>query len=154
MLDQAGFAERYELHEEYCYIVLPKLLFEGRKFDFAYIDSTKQFDWLLVDFFYLDKMLEKHGIIVFDDVTFPGIRKLLQLLARFPGYKVYDVYPERGVFNSLRSIISLFNFTSKTKKHHNLKFLIKDLYLGINAHCVAIQKIDEDTRNWDWHKDF
>lgn len=151
LIQKANYTSAVSFFEAYSYEVLPKLLAEGKQIDFAYIDSTKQFDWLLVDFFYIDKMLTSGGVLVFDDVNFPGIRKLLRLIAQFPNYKVYDVYPKRGL---LRELLSSFNIFSKSKKYKNLKYLFTDQMLGINAPCVALQKIDSDNRNYYWHVNF
>lgn len=154
LIKQAGYFDNIEFYEDFCYIVLPKLLESGQKFDFAYIDSTKQFDWILVDFFFIDKLLKKNGIIVFDDVTFPGIRKLLRYISQFPDYKVYDTYPKNQKISSKRKLLSLLKVLPKSKWYLKENILLNDQELGINSHCVAIQKINDDSRNWDWHKDF
>jgi predicted O-methyltransferase YrrM len=154
LIDQAGYSDKIEFREEFCYRVLPKLLEEGRKFNFAYIDSTKQLDWLMVDFFYIDKLLVKNGIIVFDDVTFPGIRKLLRYISQFPDYKVYDTFPENKKVSLKRKALSLLNLLPRKEKYLKEDVILSDYQLGINTHCVAIQKLDDDHRNWDWHKDF
>ncbi len=154
LMNQAGYSENFKFYEEYCYVVLPKLLADGKKYDFAYIDSTKQLDWLLVDFFFLDKLLEKNGIVVFDDVTWPGIRKLLRYLSQFPDYKVYDTFPENKKPFYKSKISSLLRILPKASKYIKENFILTDYELGISTHCVALQKINEDSRNWDWHKDF
>lgn len=154
LIREAGFERNIEFHENFCYEVLPKLKEQGVKVDFAYIDSTKQFDWLLVDFFYIDKILKVNGIIVFDDVTFPGIRKLLRYISQFPSYQVYETYPS-NYYNSYKE--KLFSFLSKLpllKKLLKESILQSDFKLGINTHCVALRKMEEDKRNWDWHKSF
>lgn len=154
LMAQAGYMENIEFYEEFCYIVLPKFLHEGKKFDFAYIDSTKQLDWLLVDFFFLDKLLVKNGIIVFDDVTFPGIRKLLRYIVQFPGYKVYDTFPKNQEIHFGGNLLSLLRRLPKTNKYLKQNLTLTDYDLGINSQCVALRKVNDDSRNWDWHKDF
>jgi predicted O-methyltransferase YrrM len=154
LLDQAGYSQNIEFYEEFCYVVLPRFLAEGRKFDFAYIDSTKQLDWLLVDFFFLDKVLEKNGVIVFDDASFPGVRKLLRYISQFPGYKVYDTFPKNQEVNLPGKVLSILRWLPYHKKFLKENISKTDFSLGINSHCVALQKINEDSRNWDWHKDF
>lgn len=157
LLSQAGYSKNIHFYEEFCYVVLPKLLEEGKKFDFAYIDSTKQLDWLLVDFFFLDKLLVNGGIIVFDDVSFPGIRKLLRYISQFPDYRVFDTFP-RNKKNSFRlkflTILRMLKILPKNYKYIKPDIFLTDFDLGINSHCIAIQKINEDSRNWNWHKDF
>ncbi len=154
LIEQAGYLSNIEFHEEFCYIALPKLLEEGRKFDFAYIDSTKQLDWLLVDFFFLDKLLVKDGIIVFDDVTFPGIRKLLRYISQFPDYRVYDTFPRNPKSYFRRKVSSILRMMPKKEKYLSPSITLTDSELGINSHCVALQKVNDDSRKWNWHKDF
>ncbi len=151
---QAGYSQNIDFYEEFCYVVLPKLLEEGRKFDFAYIDSTKQLDWLVVDFFFLDKLLVKGGIIVFDDVSFPGIRKLLRYITQFPDYRVYDTFPKNQRRPFVSKALSIIKMLPKTDKYLKANLILTDFELGINTNFVAIQKINEDSRKWDWHKDF
>jgi predicted O-methyltransferase YrrM len=154
IIEQAELSSFIEYHEEYCYEILPKLYQNGRKFDFAYIDSTKQLDWLLVNFFYIDRMLELNGVIVFDDVTFPSIRKLLRYISQFPEYKVYDTYPKNNKSHLAFQFLSFFKKLPFSKKILNEKIVLPDYKLGINTNCVALQKIGNDIRKWNWHKDF
>jgi predicted O-methyltransferase YrrM len=154
LVDKAGYTNALEFKEEFCYRVLPKLLEEGRKFDFVYIDSTKQLDWLLVNFFYIDKILNVNGIIVFDDVSFPGIRKLLRYIVQFPNYKIHSQFPFNKPASGIRIFAGILKLLPLAKRIFKEDILISDTRLGINAHAVALIKIAEDTRNWDWHTDF
>lgn len=154
LIKLAGYTDNVAFYEEFCYIVLPDLLRQGRTFDFAYIDSTKQFDWLLTDFFFLDKMLDIGGIIVFDDVNFPGIRKLLRYIIQFPSYNLYDTFPKNSKlpYKRIADQVSVHSPRSGGVMIEGLQKT--DYELGINSSCVAIEKISADDRNWDWHKDF
>ena len=156
LINKGGYSDKIEFYEEYCYIVLPSLLNKGRKFDFAYIDSTKQLDWLLVDFFYIDKLLEIYGVIVFDDVSYPSIRKLLMFLSQFPNYKVYSQHPINNFQPRSKSkkLAILLKFFPQLKIFLTEESKITDYELGINSQMVALMKIDNDKRNWDWHIDF
>jgi predicted O-methyltransferase YrrM len=154
MIKQAGYESITDFRPQYCYDVLPALMHEGRKFDFAYIDSTKQFDWILIDFFYLDKILEVGGVIAFDDVNRPGIRKALRLISQFPSYKVYGTWRENQPQKKVKFFQPLMKLIPGYKKIFRDELLRTNYDLGINAHCVAIQKISEDKRNWDWFVHF
>ena len=154
LVKQAGYQSRLEFREEFCYKVLPALLEKPERFDFVYIDSTKQLDWLLVDFFYIDKLLSIGGIIVFDDVNFPGIRKLLRYISQFPNYKVHSCHPGNAKLSASRSIASFLKYLPVSRKYIKEEILVSDAALGINAGAVALQKTGEDLRNWDWHTSF
>lgn len=154
LVAQAGYSDSVEYFEDFSYAVLPKLLDEGRKFDFAYIDSTKLFDWLLVDFFFLDKLLKINGIIVFDDVSHLGIRKLLRYIAQLPGYRVYSTSPENQSLHVKIKFLTFLKFLPKSKLFLKSNLLNTDSDMGINTHCVAIRKVADDQREYDWHMDF
>lgn len=154
LIKKAGHEKNIEFYEQYCYEILPKLMLEGRKFDFAYIDSTKQFDWIFVNFFYLDKILEKDGIIVFDDVTFPGIRKVLRFISKLPHYSIYSQHPINYLPSTGRRTISLLSVLPYSEKYLRDDLIHPDYNLGLNTGCIAVRKIDEDKRNWDWHVEF
>ena len=154
LLHLAGLNTDFDFVEKFSYEVLPALLAKGEQFDFAYIDSTKQFDWLLVDFFYLDRLLKTGGMIVFDDVTWPGIRKLLRLLSQFPSYRVYATLPENAPPPKLKTVARWLSKNSKTKGLLKEEIQLTDFALGINSHCVALKKLSDDKRNWDWFVNF
>ncbi len=154
LIKQAGYGDQLEFHEAFCYEVLPKLMNAGKQYDFAYIDSTKQFDWILVDFFYLDKLIETGGVIVFDDVSFPGISKVLRYISQWPNYKIYGQWPKNKKQKQSKKLNLLLKVLPKLRKYIREDALLTNYDLGINAHCIALQKTGDDTRNWDWHKSF
>ncbi|HWA34732.1 MAG TPA: class I SAM-dependent methyltransferase [Cyclobacteriaceae bacterium] len=154
LLSQAYLSDHIEFYEEFCYKVLPRLIDKGRSFDFCYIDSTKQFDWMLTDFFFVDKLLQVGGVIVFDDVSYPGIRKLLRYISQFPHYEVYRTYPCNRGLSVKRSMLSYLRYLPKSEKFLKEEVMHSDYEMGINCSCVALRKIGEDKRNWDWHVDF
>lgn len=153
LIEKAGYKEKVNFSDLFCYQALPKLLEEQRKFDFAYVDSTKQFDWILLDFFYLDKLLNIGGIVVFDDVGFSGIKKVLRYISQFPSYIVYAKHPanHKPSFSRARMLPKFFPGARKLFKE---EIILPDHKLGINANCIALKKIGEDKRNWDWHVKF
>jgi predicted O-methyltransferase YrrM len=154
ILKQAGLDSLIDFRENYSYVVLPELLKSGEKFDFAYIDSTKQFDFILNDFFYLDKLMEVDGIIIFDDLDWPGIKKVARFVARLPHYEVYDQYPKNKPQSDKKFYTRLSKIFPSLKKVLRNDHLYPDASLKINSNCVAFRKKENDARNWDWFKDF
>jgi len=67
LLREHGVADRFQLLEGCTHQVLPQFLDNGRKIDFAFIDGWHTFDYTLIDFFYVDKLLRPGGVVSFHD---------------------------------------------------------------------------------------
>lgn len=80
VLEKAKLEAYVEVREQDSFVALPKLLSEGRRFDIAYIDGSHQFENVFIDFFYIQEMLNVGGLIVFDDSTYPQVRKVLNFI--------------------------------------------------------------------------
>jgi predicted O-methyltransferase YrrM len=144
-LKRAGFASRH--FEEASQDVLPRLT--GERFDIAYIDTTKIFDMVLVDCFYVTRLLRVGGVVVVDDCNWPGVRKVVRYLARMPHLKVYATYG-RESSSAMRKIGSIVARLPASPKIFRSELIDTDESLGIAAGCVAFVKMGEDTRQWDW----
>src|SRR5205814_2172544 len=57
-VERAGYKQMYEFREESSQRALPQLAAQGRQVGFGFIDGWHTFDHVLLDFFYLDQMLE------------------------------------------------------------------------------------------------
>ncbi len=79
-LEQAGLRHLVEFHLDSSHRVLPALELRGQQIDFAFIDGFHTFDHTLTDFFLIDKMLTLDGLIVFDDVSWPSVRKVVRFV--------------------------------------------------------------------------
>lgn len=88
---EAGLANRHQLIEEPDYIALPRLLEQNTSVDVAYIDGWHTFDYTLLDFFYLDKMLRVGGVVGFNDCHYPAVNRVLRFATRHRRYAPEDV---------------------------------------------------------------
>ena len=86
-LERAGF-DFFELMEEPSERALPRLWEQGKCFDFALIDGRHTMDQVMLDFFYVDKLLDAGGIVVLDDIRWPGIGRAARYLSQYPSYRV------------------------------------------------------------------
>src|SRR5205814_9933840 len=66
-LDRAGLRDRFTLLEGPAHLVLPPLVEQSVQLDFAFIDGWHTFDYKLLDFFFIDKMLRPGGIVALHD---------------------------------------------------------------------------------------
>lgn len=157
-IKKAGYFDLIDFRKDFSYNVLPKLHYENERIDFAYIDTTKVFDIVLTDFFFIDKLLNVEGVVVFDDVTFPGIRKIARFLCKNPNYKIVLQHHKDKkslrlrILNQMqRLLVNLIPF--KDRYSSDISFE-SDEELGIDYHCLGFKKISEDLRNWDWFERF
>ena len=88
---RAGLSERHQVIEKPSYLALPELVGAGHLLDFAYIDGWHTFDYVLLDFFYIDRMLRPGGMVAFNDCSFPAIHKVLLYMAAHRRYEEVDV---------------------------------------------------------------
>ena len=59
--------------------------------DFAYIDGWHTFDYTLIDFWYIDKMLSQGGIVGFNDCHLRSVHKVINFVLTHRNYVEIDV---------------------------------------------------------------
>ena len=150
-VERAGFRNQYLFHEQPSQIVLPRLAVAGTRIQFAFIDGWHTFDHTLVDFFFVDRMLDVGGIVVIDDVGYPSIRRLCHFILSNREYTTIDFagYPSKNFRTRLKRL-------TKTALHP----LVRDNFTPgapvraqqrtIEAvHLIALRKGAEDRRPFD-----
>jgi predicted O-methyltransferase YrrM len=84
---RAGFTGQHQLIEEPNYLALPRLLREGRRFGFIFIDGWHSFDHAMLDIFYADLLLNDGGVLALHDTDWPTVHKAVRFLET---HKPYD----------------------------------------------------------------
>jgi cephalosporin hydroxylase len=112
---------------------LPKLISEGRRIDCAYIDGSHLFEDVLVDFYFVNRLLEKGGIVLFDDSSNPHIRKVLRFVH----------------VNMAQSFVPFDLGPFRADQGRSLKYRLASL-LGCSQ-LTAFQKVGPSERSWDSH---
>jgi predicted O-methyltransferase YrrM len=152
-LEQAGLTN-YELIQEKSEYALPDLAKSNLFIDFAFIDGWHTFDHTLIDFFYVNKILQVGGVVVFDDCNWTSIEKLIHYVNNYPCYKL--IYPDITKKKSLmRTFLSRLARVVPSK-YSNLifsAFVIEDKS-QIKSSIVAFEKTGLDTRSYDWFVNF
>ena len=132
-LERAGFAGRFELIEQPSELALPGLLAAGIELDLAFVDGWHSFDQVIVDFYYLNRMLCPGGVIVFDDMQLPSVAKAVAHIV------TYDCYREIEAPAECRKSVS-----ARARR-----------LMGSREFRIAgFEKVAEDRRPWDWHREF
>jgi predicted O-methyltransferase YrrM len=158
-LNSAGF-NNFKLIEKRSEVALPCLLELGTKFNFAFVDGWHTFDHTLIDMFYLNQMLEVGGMIVIDDVGMKGVKKAVNYFLNYPAYKLEGGIKlkntiSRNLFNkyvtpSVRAVIQ--TIPSKFREEILSEQILNK---GINGYSmVALKKVKEDERPWNWYSNF
>lgn len=149
-LKTAGYWDFVCFLPEYSDVGLTQLWREGVTLDFAYVDSTKVFDILLVDAHLIGKMLRVGGLLVMDDVGFPGIRKLVRLLAQMPQWEIQAVHG-LAPLSPMRSLAAgLTRLIPRGRDIFSPELADAGLERRINAQAVALRKVSKDGREWNW----
>ena len=154
---EAGYESLYEFHEGASQQVLPALAVQGQRIEFAFVDGWHTFDHTLIDFFYIDQMLTAGGIVVFDDVAYPAIKRVCDFLVTNRNYEVFDSVrlPFESTSNQWlkRTANRLLAPIVRTDKTPAAEARRKEFELE-GVYFLALKKRDDDSRGWDHFEHF
>ncbi|MEH1822345.1 MAG: class I SAM-dependent methyltransferase [Nostoc sp.] len=154
-LDEAGI-DFFDLIQVKSEFALPRLLEEKEgQFDLVFIDGWHTFDHTLIDAFYASRLLRVGGYLVVDDVSFPAVKRVIDFLKNYPCYEEYDSL-DGEVLKSWKKMIArrlMSPINQKTWSQILLPSLYRRIFDDRITRIVALQKTQEDTRNWKWHND-
>jgi len=107
-LKRAWLDSVFELLEGPSHLMLPKLLERGVVLDLAFIDGWHTFDYTLLDFFYIDKMLRPGGVVLLHDRSWPSKQKVIRFIRTHRRYKELPVRSATrpGSFRWMRRVIA------------------------------------------------
>lgn len=148
-IKRAGFDSLYNFYPEPSYQALPKMVDLRQRIQFALIDGWHTFDYALVDFFYIDKMLDVNGVIAFDDVGYKAIRKTLSFVLSNLEYRLVDgvrlnAEKKSNIKSTVKSklaFLSQDDWTPSAASRENFDKLE-------HMQTVVIQKMAEDSRSF------
>ena len=92
----AGFGHLTECIESYSHLALAEMAAKGTRIEFAFIDGWHTFDHTLTDFFNIDRILAVGGMVVFEDVFFPGVHQACRYVATNRAYRVVGCTQQVG----------------------------------------------------------
>lgn len=154
-LERADF-KNFELIEEKSEIALPKMLSDGEgKFDFIFIDGWHTFDHAMLDCFYATRLLRIGGYLVLDDANWRSISKLVRYLKSYPCYSIHAAVFDRTASVNWKARLVRRVFSTWPFKH--ALFLMNSSVQNVCSErisMVALRKISDDTRSFDWFADF
>lgn len=100
----SGLEDRFTLLTESSHLALPRLLSEGRQFDFIFVDGWHSFDYTFMDIFYSDLLLRDGGILVVDDWGMPQVAFAIKFLITHKPYEQLGplLYDPMGPLGKIR----------------------------------------------------
>jgi predicted O-methyltransferase YrrM len=152
----AGFAKLLDFREERSELALPGLVSEGLTIEFALIDGWHTFDQVMVEFYYLNRLLRVGGVIAFDDADRRSVNRVIRHALTYPAYRVYATeqephVPRRTALGRLRRALASVPAVTPIIRPDVLH---RDWDLGIFGSCVALQKVASDHRSSGWDRVF
>lgn len=164
-VEQAGYGAMLEHVNAPSNLGLPALLRDKTVVDFAFIDGWHTFDYVLLDFMYVDWMLREGGVVVFDDANNPAIRRVLRYVLTNRRYEVVGVDDTERKPRPLqhRVAASLAQRFTRVGTAVSIDIATSDAELGLpRRRSVALRKVGNDllgdgsngSRRWNHHVDF
>ncbi len=86
-LDQCGLKGFYQHYDDVSESRLPIMWKEGLKVDFVFLDGWQTLDQLMLDFFYIDKILNIGGVVAFDDCEMQSVKSAVSYFIQYPSYE-------------------------------------------------------------------
>ena len=171
-LKEAGYEKLVDFKEMSSHLALPQLEADGLKIDFAFIDGWHTFDYKLLDFFYIDRLLKVGGVVVFDDLLYPSVHRVCRYIITNRAYRVVDnssSLKQHKSWSKAQTLLKTPVISKYLKRSTYLKRIAKpeviepDDKLGLPAgNYIAFMKERDDilgdgsngTRRWDFHNEF
>jgi hypothetical protein len=108
-------------------------------------------DDMLIFVHFLERILRIGGLIAFDDLAFPGIRKGLRYIVQQDHFRLAAAFGNQRASMLRRTISSIARRVTGGDRIFAPELLLTDEELGFSASCVVIEKIAEPTDDWQWH---
>lgn len=141
-----GLDHRLSVFEAPSHEVLPRLLEEKKQLDFAFIDGAHLFDYAFVDFFYIDKLLRVNGLILFDDLWMPSIRRVVSFVA---SNLDYQLIPQPSAAPLLKRVAHVLRRYAQDPLAPDPAGLRRR-----PSFVCLLRKRSEAKRKWDFHRNF
>jgi len=162
-VQRAGLECHLKFLEAPSHEALPRLLQEKDRFGFVFIDGMHVFDFVLVDFFYADLLLETNAYVMFDDLWMPSVRKAVVFVLRNRRYRLDPqwIWQRQSLPTRMAAFVrrdAARGIKLKTAVFHQLRHPLdwSGAYFALkgNLKYQVLQKVGEDSRCWDHHKAF
>jgi predicted O-methyltransferase YrrM len=153
LLQEHGVAHRFQLLEGCTHEVVPPLLAQGTKIDFAFVDGWHTFDYTLIDFFYIDKLLRPGGLVSFHDCHYGGglARSKRKVISFVLSHRHYRLLSSRRLTALLHTREWSDNYASSSRISRFIRSLNLRLETG---NLLTLERLDPWEPNYDYFAKF
>jgi len=154
-LDNAGI-EFYRFIEDLSEFALPDLLRETEgSFDLIFVDGFHTFDQSLLDCYYATRLLRIGGVLVLDDVALLPVGRAALYFQSYPCYETLAAVTEtrRKPAKAVVSKVLKTVFSRDRWSKVMAASLARKLLDYPRTEMIALRKIADDTREWNWYTD-
>jgi hypothetical protein len=147
-LHDAGFAHLVDFRESPSELVLPQLVAEGASFDFAFIDGLHRFDQVMVEFYYINRLLLPGGIVAFDDADRRSVSRAIRHALTYPCFEVVaSSDPPSSTRSWMGRVRRRLARIPAAQRLIRRDVLVRNWDMGLGARCVALRKNAPDERH-------
>jgi hypothetical protein len=143
LLKEHSLDSHFTLLEGPTHVEAPNMLKQGILLDFAFIDGWHTFDYTLLDFFYMDKMLRTGGVIGFHDSQGPAKRRVLNFVLSHRKYRLLP-YQKRSLTSSVKETMA--SILRRDSNYYN--------YVDRRPSLIFVEKVGNWEPNYDFYKPF
>jgi predicted O-methyltransferase YrrM len=95
LFEEGGIESLLEFHRSGSELVLPRLLEQERRFDFAFVDGDHRFESAFLDLYYMVRLVRPGGLIAVDDMWMPSVRMAVDYWVSNVGLEHENARPPR-----------------------------------------------------------
>lgn len=154
MITLAGFADQHTFLERFPEEAIPQL----PRLQFAFIDSSHLFDFTIMEFVLVDKKLDVGGIIALHDLWMPSIQAVVRFIRSNRTYRICrdfsSAIPALTLRQRSKELFSRFlKKVPGTWRLLNPSVMEPWSTFRLN-NLVFLEKMQDDSRNWQFHRQF
>ena len=143
----------FQILEGPSHLMLPKLIEKGVLLDFAFVDGWHTFDYTLIDFFLVDKMLRPGGIVAFHDMYSLSKQKVLRYILTHRKYKILKHERVKGNESRIQTL-KFFLWRLKNNPRLLFSWFHWNYQLYNSSGLIVLQKVENFEPDFTFYKPF
>jgi predicted O-methyltransferase YrrM len=143
-IEQAGIKDKVSFYEQAAHTVLPELLKKGLRIQFAFLDGWHLTDYVMLETFYCDKILDTGGVLMYHDMHLQGLQLFTAFWIANCNYEPVSLQEGRITSKPYKTFKSYSNAYPYFAKH---------VAPYVHNNMIALRKKGEDKRKGEDYKE-